>query len=80
MMNRTDAILKQALQLSDEERAELAGALLESLEPPSDADVDAAWREEIAKRVAQIDSGAVQMVPWDVVRDRLYARLRGRSS
>lgn len=77
MTNKTAAILKQALELSDEERAELAGALLESLEPPADADVDAAWREEIEKRIAQIDSGAVETVPWDVVRDRLYARLRG---
>jgi putative addiction module component (TIGR02574 family) len=78
MTNKTDAILKQALALSDEERAELAGALLESLEPPADVDVDAAWRQEIVKRIAQIDSGAVETIPWDVVRDRLYARLRAR--
>ena len=77
MTNKTDAILKQALELSEEERADLAGALLESLEPPADADLDSAWREEIARRMAEIDSGAVQTVRWDVVRDRLYSRLRG---
>jgi putative addiction module component (TIGR02574 family) len=76
MTNRTKSILKQALELSDAERAELAGALLESLEPPPDTDIDAAWREEIAKRIGQLDSGAVEPIPWEIVRDRLYSRLR----
>ena len=76
MTNRTKSILKQALELSDAERAELAGALLESLEPPPDTDIDAAWREEIAKRIGQLDSGAVEPIPREIVRDRLYSRLR----
>ena len=76
MTNRTKSILKQALELSDAERAELAGALLESLEPPPDTDIDAAWREEIAKRIGQLDSGAVEPIPWEIVRERLHTRLR----
>ena len=29
--------------------------------------VDAAWEAEIARRIQQIDSGAVECVPWETV-------------
>jgi len=32
-------------------------------EYPSAKDVEAAWSEEIKRRVAEIDSGAVELVP-----------------
>ena len=31
----------------------------------ADAEVDAAWRHEIARRMHELDSGAVQAVPWE---------------
>lgn len=77
MTERGEAILKKALELTDQERAELAGALLESLEPPADSSIEAAWRAEVARRVAELEAGAVETVPWVEVRDRLYARLSG---
>ena len=70
------AVLQQALALSAEERADIAGTLLQSIEPPADAGVDRAWRQEVAERVAARDAGEVETVPWETVRDRLYARLR----
>jgi len=76
MSTRLDEILRQALSLSEEERAEVAGALLESIEPPADADVEQAWREEVARRVAALEAGQAQTVPWEEVRAQLYARLR----
>jgi putative addiction module component (TIGR02574 family) len=67
--------LKQkAAQLSDAERAELALALIESLDGPGDPDVEEAWRLEIERRIGQIDRGEVQLVPGDEV----FARLRRR--
>ena len=67
--------LKQkAAQLSDAERAELALALIESLDGPGDPDVAEAWRLEIERRIGQIDRGEVQLVPGDEV----FARLRRR--
>ena len=62
----------KAAQLSDSERAELALALIESLDGDVDAGVDEAWRLEIERRVAEIDRGEAQLIPGDEV----FARLR----
>jgi len=67
-------ILHLALKLPPEARAALAGSLLESLDTVVDADAEAAWEAEIAKRVHELDSGSVQPVPWSEVRRRLSAR------
>jgi putative addiction module component (TIGR02574 family) len=75
MRKKAEALLQQALELGDTERAELAGVLLESLEPPADTDVEQAWRAEVAHRLQQIEAGKAEFVPWDQVRDRLLSRL-----
>ena len=77
MTDRTKQLLEQALTLSEQERAEIAGVLIESLEPAPDSDVEEAWRQEVARRVAELDSGAARTVPWEEVRDRLFSRLSG---
>ena len=48
----------QARNLSAEERAKLAQSMLESLHAPV-AEVEAAWSEEIARRVAAFDRGEI---------------------
>jgi putative addiction module component (TIGR02574 family) len=48
---------QQAQQLSPEDRARLAEVLLESLQGPVAADIQAAWDHEIAERVAAYDRG-----------------------
>jgi putative addiction module component (TIGR02574 family) len=69
-------LLKKALALPPEARAALASSLLESLdEEPADEGVEAAWDEEIKRRIQEIDSGKVQMIPYEEVRRRLLARL-----
>ncbi len=40
-------LLKRALTLSVEERADLANSLLESLDDAADASVEAAWEAEV---------------------------------
>ena len=69
----TDAkeLLDRALELTEEERAALAGWLIESLEEEAEEGVEAAWRQEIERRVKELDSDAVDSVPWEVVRERL---------
>ena len=75
-MSNTLAELKEkAAQLSEAERAELALALIESLDGPAEADVDEAWRVEIERRVAQVERGEVQLIPGDEVFERLRRRL-----
>ena len=55
-------LLKKALSLPVSERADLAGSLIESLDNTQDESVQAAWDEEVARRMADIDSGAVKPV------------------
>ena len=66
-------LYEQALDLDEDERAELAGWLLASLDE-EDEGVDAAWRDEVARRMAEIDSGAVQAVSWDEAREQLLGQ------
>jgi putative addiction module component (TIGR02574 family) len=69
-------LFKQACQLPEKDRAELAGLLLESLETEPDPGVEQAWAKEIERRVAELDSGAVKTVPWETVKAKLLGRLR----
>ena len=72
------AVLEEALSLPESERAGLAGALLESLEPVQDVDWEDAWRKEIAARVAGLDSGERETISWEEICSRLSARLSER--
>ena len=64
MTQETAELLKKALTLSLEERAEMAGTLLESLDDTRDdpQSVEAAWNEEIARRIDDLDSGKVKPI------------------
>lgn len=75
MERNAEDVLKEALTLSEADRAEVAGALLNSLEPVEEAEIESAWRQEVATRVAALDAGEVETIPWNDVRDRLVARL-----
>ena len=33
-----------------------------------------AWRAEVERRIAELDAGAVETVPWEELRARLYQR------
>jgi putative addiction module component (TIGR02574 family) len=77
-MSRVLTELKEkAAQLSETERAELALALIESLDGPaeSDAEVEEAWRIEVERRVAQVEQGEVELIPGDEVIRRVRRRL-----
>ena len=70
-------LLTHALKLPPAARAAIAGSLIDSLETEVDEDAEAAWRTEIALRVRDIDSGAVQTIAWDEVRRQLRSRFNG---
>lgn len=67
-------LLEEALKLSPEARAALASSLLESLDEAVDEGAEAAWAEEIGKRIHEIDSGAVTPVPWSEARRMILGR------
>ena len=78
-MSRTFTELwREAAELTEEERASLAGLLIESLEGVPDPDVESAWAAEIEKRVAELDAGTAKTIPWEEVRQRLIDRLNAR--
>ena len=64
-------LLKEALELPSEARAALAGSLIDSLDDQVDDGAEAAWDEEIARRIRDIDEGKAKLVPWAEVRRRL---------
>lgn len=75
-MNReATELLKKALSLPVEERADLAGSLIESLDNAEDDSVAAAWDQEIARRMAEIDSGKVKPVSLEEARQRLASAI-----
>ncbi len=71
------SLLDQALSLPDGDRAALAASLLQSLDDHVDSDLDAAWDAEIKRRIAEIDNGDVELVPWDAVMAMMKQRSNG---
>ena len=69
-----DEITQLALTLPVDQRAQVANALLASLDDPADsAEVHQAWTEEIKSRVDDITSGRVRTLSRDEVRAQLAA-------
>jgi putative addiction module component (TIGR02574 family) len=68
-------LLKKALTLPAEDRAALAGSLIESLDTSVDASAETAWSEEIARRAHDLDLGKAKTVPWEEVRRRISIKL-----
>ncbi len=75
MVRNAAEVLRDALALPAEARAALIDSLIGSLDHAIDEGAEEAWREEIYKRLEQIDSGAVRLMPWEDARRRLRARL-----
>jgi len=71
MSATVDELLRQALELDPKAREELATLLLESVPRESQEEVDAAWEATIRRRVQELESGAVQTIPWEDVRRKL---------
>jgi putative addiction module component (TIGR02574 family) len=70
-------VLLDALQLSDEERAAIAGELIESLDTEVDADAEAAWAAEIHRRTNDLRAGHARTVPWAEARRRIRTAAEG---
>lgn len=77
MTTKGQEALNTVLKLDPQERASIAAQLLASLEDEAEElkpeEWDRLWGAEIERRVEEIDSGKVQTIPGEVVRDRLRA-------
>ncbi len=76
MTRGTQELLKKALALPDKERADLAGCLIDSLDDTVDENAEAAWQEEIVRRLEDVRSGKVKTTSWGEVREKGRTLLR----
>jgi len=72
-------VLLEALRLTANERAAIAGELIQSLDTEVDADAEAAWSAEIRARLERVDAGLAKTVGWSEARRRIHAAA-GRGS
>jgi putative addiction module component, TIGR02574 family len=67
-----EELYERASALAPEDRAELAGLLLESIEDQPDEGVEDAWAAEIERRMADYRAGRVKTIAWSEVRAYLH--------
>jgi len=67
-------LFEEAMRLDPKERATLMRLLIDTLDADSEKGSEDAWRAEVERRVAELDSGAVDTIPWEELRARLYQR------
>lgn len=67
-------LFEEAMRLNLEERETLMRLLIDTLDAESEEGVEDAWRIEIERRMAELDSGAVETVSWEELRARLFRR------
>lgn len=75
MSQEASELLKKALDLPVAERAELAGSLIESLDEAEEESVQAAWDDEIIRRMEDLNSGRVKPVFLDEARRRFSSAI-----
>jgi len=75
MSRSAQEILEEARQLPPDEVDWIIESLLIKEKSDSEAEVEAAWDDEIKRRLDEIDSGAVKMIPAEQVHARMLARL-----
>jgi putative addiction module component (TIGR02574 family) len=67
MSNSPSEVRSAALSMKPKERAKLAEQLLASLDGPERNEIDAAWAEEIERRIDEMESGKVKGIPAEEV-------------
>lgn len=72
---RLNILCAEALTLPPAERAELARALVASLDGPADAAAAQGWDEEVLRRLDEMDGGSAKLVDQEELRRRLRVAL-----
>ncbi len=74
MATRLKIVEAQALELTSEERAQLADRLIASLF--DDQEIEEAWATEVERRVEEIEAGRARLVPASEAIARARAAIR----
>jgi putative addiction module component (TIGR02574 family) len=72
-------LFKEALDLTEKDRAELAGLLIESLDVEEGEGVKAAWISEVKSRLATLEKGHTKTIPWEEAKQQLLNNLNARN-
>jgi putative addiction module component (TIGR02574 family) len=78
MSGRSQKVLDEALDLSEEERAEVAFELVASLDGPADSGAEAAWAAEIDRRARRVHADPEGGQDWQSARAEIDSKLRRR--
>ncbi len=78
MATPIEDLFERASILDEQDRATLAGLLLDSLEHEVDEDIESAWLKEIELRLSELDASGVDLIPWEDVKDSLRKSLGGQ--
>ena len=70
------AIEQTVLRLPKPERAHLVNLLLDSLDEPSEIDIQQLWLQTSQRRANEIDAGQVGLVRGESLEERVQAILR----
>ncbi len=70
------AVVDDALSLPVEMRVQLVDKLLQSLNLPTQKEVEEAWAKEVDRRIAQVEKGEVKLLPGEEVLARLRRKHR----
>ena len=73
-----ELLTQDALALPRGQRLSLAHRLFDSVESEAAPGAEAAWEEEIARRIAALDAGTVDTIPAEEVLARLRQIAPGR--
>ena len=77
MPHTFEEVQQIAYELPEDQRIMLANSLLEGVDPNAEnpAEIEAAWDGEIKRRLDEIDSGTVKLIPLEEVLARMDARI-----
>lgn len=78
MKGKATELLKAAMDLAPEDRAELAVELMASIDGMAEADADAAWTAEIERRARRAHAGGARGRDLAEVRERIERDLKRR--
>ncbi len=72
-------VLKEALQMEQEDRAMIAERLISSLDPAVEPEIERLWQMEIQKRLKDSRNNQVEFLSWDEVRRKIKWTYHGNS-
>ncbi|MEP6946603.1 MAG: addiction module protein [Acidobacteriota bacterium] len=75
MTTATMDIMERVESLPIDLKIELVDKILESISP-TNKDVEEAWKDEVERRIDEVERGEVKLIPLEEVRERLGKRYR----